>query len=131
MTTDATGVASTWYAAIEKAWNAAEGAAFAAQFVDDLLFVDIRGVRHDGSREHLAAGHQAIFDSIYKGSVIAYELETARVLTDGVILARGQATLDTPAGPMAGIHLARNTVVLVRDGEDWRGVAFHNTLVTA
>jgi uncharacterized protein (TIGR02246 family) len=131
MTTDATSIASTWYAAIEKAWNAADGAAFAAEFVDDLLFVDIRGVRHDGSRAGLAAGHQGIFDSIYKGSVIAYELETARVLTDGVILARSQATLDSPAGPMAGIHLARNTVVLVRDQDEWRAVAFHNTLVTA
>jgi len=87
-------------------------------------------MRHDGSPARLAAGHQAIFDSIYKGSVISYDPETARFLTDGIVLARSQATLDTPAGPMAGIHRARNTVVLVRDDE-WRGIAFHNILVDA
>ena len=32
---------------------------------------------------------------------------------------------------MAGVHDAVNTIVLVRSNGDWRGAAFHNTLVTA
>ncbi len=130
MTTDATAVATDFYAAIEAAWNNADGPAFGAAFGDDLWFVDIRGVAHDGGPAGLGAAHQGIFDSIYKGSVIRYETEAARPLSDDLIMARGRATLDTPGGPMAGVHHALNTVLLARDNGAWRAVMFHNTLVT-
>jgi uncharacterized protein (TIGR02246 family) len=131
MTTDVDKVASAFYAAIQKAWNDADGAAFGAAFGDGTTFVDIRGVTHDGGPGLLAAEHQGIFDSIYKGSTIRYDLEMARSLSDDIILARGRATLDAPVGPLAGVHEAVNTIVLVRGGHEWRAVAFHNTLVTA
>ena len=130
MKTDATAVASDFYAAIEEAWNNADGPAFGAAFGDDLWFVDIRGVVHDGSPAQLGTAHQAIFDSIYKGSLIHYEVENTRPLGDDLILARGRALLDTPGGPMAGVHRAVNTVLLARSDGEWRAVMFHNTLVT-
>ena len=92
-------------------------------------FVDIRGVAHDGGPAVIGDDHQGIFDSIYKGSSVRYVLETARSLSEDVILARGRATLDAPIGPMAGVHEAVNSIVLVRTDDDWRAVCFHNTLV--
>ena len=111
---------------LQRAWNEADGRAFGEPFTADAHFVDIRGEHHRG-REAIAAGHQAIFDSIYEGST-DYELTGARELSDGVILV-------TPQGPQGSIgaladeHSAVQTSVLVR-GDQGREIAgFHNTLV--
>lgn len=130
-TTNPHAIATAFYAQIEKGWNAGDGPAFAQPFADLNWFVDIRGVRHVGGKPEVAEAHQGIFDSIYKGSEIRYEVEDTRLLSDGVVLAAGRATLRAPVGPLAGQHDALSTVVLTNeeDGE-WRATAFHNTLVT-
>ena len=58
-------------------------------------------------------------------------METARALCDDVVVANARATLPAPAGPLAGTNQAISTVVLVPEGDGWRAVAFHNTLVIA
>lgn len=131
MSTDPTVVAVAFYAAIEKAWNDADGAAFGAAFGAETDFIDIRGVHHRGGPLEIGESHQGIFDSIYKGSVIRYEVDDARQIADHVVLAHCRATLDSPGGPLAGVHHAVSTVVLVPEAGEWRAVAFHNTLVTA
>jgi uncharacterized protein (TIGR02246 family) len=108
---DPQSVARSFYATIESAWNAADGHRFGAPFSADTSFVDIRGVRHQGGPREIGASHQGIFDSIYKGSKIRYEVEAARALGDTVVLANARATLDAPTGPLAGIHQAVSTVV--------------------
>ena len=87
-----------------------------------------RGEHHRG-REAIAAGHQAIFDSVYRGSTIDYELVGARQLSEDVILAHATGVLRAPAGPLAGEHSAVQSLVLVRGGEGWKIAGFHNTLV--
>jgi uncharacterized protein (TIGR02246 family) len=57
---------------LEQAWNAGDGEAFARRFTEDADFVNIRG-EHFRTRPVIAAGHQAIFDSVYRGSVVRYE----------------------------------------------------------
>ena len=113
---------------LEEAWNAADGAAFAAPFTEDADFVAIRGDHHR-TRDAIAAGHQAIFDTIYRGSRLQYSLTHARRLTDDVILVHASQTMDAPSGPLAGAHSATATLVLVRATDGWRIAAFHNTLV--
>ena len=117
-------------ARLSDAWNAGNGSAFGAPFAEDADFVAIRGDHHHG-REAIAQGHQAIFDTIYRGSTVAYTLLQARALADGVILAHAHGALQAPTGPLAGEHTSTVTLVLVRlDQEsDWRIAAFHNTLV--
>ncbi len=115
---------------LQDAWNAADGEAFGAPFTDDAEFVDIRGHYHTG-RETVARGHQAIFDTIYRGSAIAYEVASARQIAEGVILAHVRGTLDAPGGPLAGTHHALAALVLVSTREGWRVTSFHNTLVQA
>jgi uncharacterized protein (TIGR02246 family) len=110
------------------AWNAADGQAFGAPFAADADFVAIRGDHHHGQGA-IAHGHQAIFDSIYRGSQQTYDLLQARALTDDVVLAIAQGNLNAPGGPMAGESQSTATLVLVRDGEDWQIASFHNTLV--
>ncbi len=59
------------------------------------------------------------------------DVDTARDLWGDVVVANARATLTAPAGPLAGTNQTVSTVVLVPEGEGWRAVAFHNTLVTA
>ena len=130
-TTDAHAVAASFYAELEKGWNAADGPGFAEPFSDLTWFVDVRGVRHVGGRSEIGSDHQGIFDTIYKDSEIRYEVEEARQLGPDVVLANGRATLRAPSGPLAGEHNAVSTVVLTREGDgSWRATSFHNTLVT-
>jgi uncharacterized protein (TIGR02246 family) len=114
---------------LEQAWNAADGAAFARPFAEDADFVNIRG-EHHRTRDAIAKGHQAIFNSIYKGSVVRFQLARVRTLAPGVLLAHVRSTLKAPTGPLAGEYGALFSMVLVQDQGNWRIAAFHNTLMT-
>ena len=128
MAADAENVANELIGRLEQAWNEADGRAYGEPFTADADFVDIRGEYHRG-QEVIAAGHQAIFDSIYKGSSANYELIQARELSDDVILAHATGVLRVPSGPLAGEHSAVQSLVLVRGDDGWKIAGFHNTLV--
>lgn len=113
---------------IEDAWNTGDGHAFGEAFTEDADFVDIRGDHHRGRRA-IAGGHQAILDSIYKGSKVKYEVTAARELGTDVRVLHARATLDCPAGPLAGVNQSTITSVLVRSDGGWKISAFQNTLV--
>jgi uncharacterized protein (TIGR02246 family) len=128
---DADAVARDVVARLEHAWNAGDGAAFGAPFAEDADFVDIRGEHHRG-RGAIAGGHRAIFASVYQGSTVRYQVTQARAVADGVLLVHATGDLSAPAGPMAGEHRARQSLVLVRRGAPgggWEVASFHNTLV--
>jgi uncharacterized protein (TIGR02246 family) len=129
MSVDADRIVSDLVSELEKAWNAADGAGFARPFADDADFVNIRG-EHNRSREAIAKGHQGIFNTIYKGSSVQYQVLGVRAIAAGVLLAHVTSTLKAPAGPLAGEHRSLFTMVLVQDQHDWRIAGFHNTLVT-
>ena len=60
------------------------------------------------------------------------ELVRAESLAPDVVLAISANTLDSPAGPLAGVHQAMSTSVIVRQADGaWRIVSTHNTLVVA
>ena len=121
--------AKAFFAAIESAWNAADGERYGAQFADVTDFVNIRGEHHHGNGSYIGAAHQGIFDSIYRGSTVRYAVDAARRVAPNVVVAHATSTLDAPSGPLEGIHNSKMTVVLVEEGGTWQATAFHNTLV--
>jgi uncharacterized protein (TIGR02246 family) len=127
-TPDATTIAANLVEQLERAWNRADGAAFADVFTQDTDFVDVRAAHHSGV-EAVARGHQALFDSIYAGSTVTYQLETAREVAPGCIVAVVAATLNVPSGPMQGVNQARFTAVMTELEGSWSVAAFQNTLV--
>jgi len=127
-TVDAIAIATSRLEQLERAWNQADGAAFGAAFSADTDFVDIRGGHHRGVAA-VAHGHQALFDSLYAGSTIRYELESARVAAPGCVIGVATATLDNPSGPMQGIKRSRLTVAITEQDGNWSLTALHNTLV--
>jgi uncharacterized protein (TIGR02246 family) len=129
MNSDGERIVSHLVGELEEAWNAADGAGFARPFAEDADFVNIRG-EHLRTREVIAKGHQAIFDTIYAGSVVGYQVTGVRAIAPAVLLAHVKGTLKAPTGPLAGEHGSLFTLVLVQDQNSWRIAAFHNTLVT-
>lgn len=129
MNSDDERIVSDLVGELEQAWNAADGARFARLFAEDADFVNIRG-EHLRTREVIAKGHQAIFNTIYRGSVVRYEVRDVRAPAPAVLLAHVKSTLKAPSGPLAGEHSSMFTIVLVQDRENWRIAAFHNTLIT-
>jgi uncharacterized protein (TIGR02246 family) len=115
---------------LETAWNAMDGAAFAAPFAPDADFVTIRG-EHSRGRAAIAAGHAAIFRTIYAGSTNRYTIDGARLLRPEVVLVHVHSVLDAPTGPLAGRHGARFSLVLTMEGGGWEIAALHNTLEAA
>ncbi|MBA3555897.1 MAG: SgcJ/EcaC family oxidoreductase [Gemmatimonadales bacterium] len=112
---------------LEAAWNAMDGSAFAAPFAGDADFVTIRG-EHLRGRPAIAAGHAAIFRTIYAGSTNHYTIEVARALRPEVALVHVHSLLDAPQGPLAGRHGARFSLVLTKEPGRWEIAALHNTL---
>ena len=113
---------------LEQAWNHADGPAFGEVFTENCDFVDVRGDHHR-SRAAVAAGHQAILDSIYRGSQVRYEVTSARPVTPDCVIAVLAGTLDAPSGPLQGVNHSTITMLLVASEGRWLVEAFHNTLV--
>src|SRR6478735_1674971 len=116
-------------ARLEQAWNAGDGNAFGAPYRDNASFVTIRGELAHGAE--IGAGHEQIFATIYAGSTNHMELLEAQRVSDDVIVATSRNTLEAPHGPLAGVHAAMSTSVLVRTEGEWRIAATENTLVGA
>ena len=113
---------------LEAAWNASDGAAFGVPFADGADFVNIRG-EHFRGRDTIAAGHAAIFRTIYAGSTNRCTLEAVRLVRSDVALAHVHAVLDSPQGPLKGRHESRFSMLLTREPAGWQITSFHNTLL--
>jgi uncharacterized protein (TIGR02246 family) len=124
----ATAIAAALFQRLEQTWNEADGAGFGAVFTADADFVDIRGTHHRGDTT-IGDGHQAIFDGIYAGSTVSYQLDTAREIGSGCIAAVAGATLDAPGGPLRGVNHSRITAVITAQDDGWAIAAFQNTLI--
>ncbi len=109
--------------ALERAWNAGDGEAWAANFAEDVDFVDVLG-RIQRGRATIARESQKIFDTIYRGSRLELRQVSSRPLGGGLDLVHTTTVMSIPAGPLAGEQRAVQTMV-VRDG---RVAAFHNTI---
>jgi uncharacterized protein (TIGR02246 family) len=128
-TVDPTAVATACFEHMERAWNAADGAASGEVFAEATEFVNIRGEHFRGDGAMIGQAHQMIFDTIYLGSTMRYQVDVARVVAPGCIVAVVTSTLDAPSGPLRGVNQSRITAVMTEEGGEWSIVAFQNTLV--
>lgn len=115
---------------LEHAWNTADGQAYGEEYAEGASCVNIHGDRSTG-RGAIAAGHDFTFSTIYAGSTNRMRLVDVRPVAGDVIVAVSRHTLDSPHGPLVGVHDALVTSVLVGDDDRWRISASQTTLVGA
>ncbi len=129
-TEDPAAVALQVLGRLEAAWNAADGDAYGREYAPDASFVTVRG-EHIVGRAGIAAGHTGILTTIYAGSVNRMRLVDVTEVTEGLLLVVSENTLDSPSGPLAGVHRAMSTSLVRVDGDTGRPqiVSTHNTLV--
>jgi uncharacterized protein (TIGR02246 family) len=111
------------------AWGAGDGAAFAAPFSDDAVFVAFDGSVLVG-RAQIAATHQVLFDRWLKGTHLVEER------TDVRFLGPGHAVVHSVAGTaMRGKSVPApqrdsiQTLVAVRRDAAWSFASFQNTRI--
>src|SRR5215216_393973 len=102
---------------LQDAWNAGSGTRFAAPFAEDADYVIVNGVRIKG-RTVIAEGHQGIFDTIYKNSHMALEVESLRFLRIDVAVVHVAANLKLKDEAARGGH-SRSTLVMTKDKGAW------------
>lgn len=117
-------------AQMERAWNAADGVAFAAPFALDADQVNIFGTILNG-RSEIAERHQKIFDSIFSGSRNTLRVIGARHVSENIILARLSSVVEVPDGPLKGELKTLGSLLFRRTNSGWELVTFHNTAVAA
>jgi uncharacterized protein (TIGR02246 family) len=108
---------------LEAGWNAGSGKDFAAPFDEDADYVVINGT-HINGRKEIDAGHQHIFDTIYKNSHQSSMIQSIRFLSDTIAIAHVEWNLkwgDSREGR------AMNSLVLRKRNGQWSIAAFHNT----
>jgi uncharacterized protein (TIGR02246 family) len=114
---------------LELSWRASDSDGFAAHFHPDADFVDVLGRIFRG-QEAIARIHRRNFDTIHLDSRVRLERLSTRELGAGVAVAHVKASLQVPAGPLAGDSQATQTMIIDQaGGGTWRIRAFHNTFV--
>jgi uncharacterized protein (TIGR02246 family) len=114
---------------LEAAWNAADGAAFAAPFAEDADFIHILGGYYTG-RAAIEAGHRMIFGTIYKGSTVRYSVEKIKFVRPDVAIIFLRQHLQFSENGVASELDARPTIVAENVDGTWRIAALQNTRIT-
>ena len=110
-------------------WNQGSGAAFAAVFTQDGDLVAFDGTHFKG-RQEIASFHQQLFDKWMKGSRLVGRVEAVRFLSPDVALMHAvDSTVMRGKSEPSPERDSIQTLVAIRQGDEWRLAAFQNTRV--
>jgi uncharacterized protein (TIGR02246 family) len=113
---------------LAKGWNMKSGTEFAKPFAEDSDYVVINGM-HIKGRAANAAGHQQIFDTIYKDSSIAPVVKQIRFLRPDVAIVHGISNLTFKVNGEEKKGSGFVTLVMTKDNGKWSIAAFQNTAI--
>ena len=114
--------------AVEAGWNARDGKQFAAPFAEDADYVIVDGNYIKG-RQIIAAGHQQIFDTVYRDTRYAATVHGIRFLADDVAVAHVEWNLTFLQN--AAVQKAMATAVMTEADGAWSIAAYHNTPIVS
>jgi uncharacterized protein (TIGR02246 family) len=114
-------------AQIGDGWRKGDGAAFAAPFAEDALYITATGARLN-SRQEIADLHQQIFDGIFRGTRLGGALQQMLVAGPDVVLVQSVGGILFAGESDAAVtpNGISTTVLAKRDGA-WQIVSFQNT----
>jgi uncharacterized protein (TIGR02246 family) len=114
------------WAEMARGWAAGDAALFAANFTEDCDFTTVRGDKPPG-RSGIEAGHAALFDGPYAGTVLDARVVAVRFLGPDLATVEAESTVSTPGGePLTTTHAL--AVVERTPQHPWLIRAFHNMI---
>ncbi|MFJ4276535.1 SgcJ/EcaC family oxidoreductase [Streptomyces massasporeus] len=109
-----------------RGWAAGDAAQFAANFTEDCDFTTVRGDKPPG-RDGVEAGHAALFDGPYAGTVLDARVVAIRFLGPDLATVEAESTVSAPGGdPLTTTHAL--AVVERTPERPWLIRAFHNMI---
>ncbi len=111
-----------------KGWNMKSGAEFAKPFAEDADYVVVNGA-HIKGRAANAAGHQQIFDTIYKDSRNAGTVKQIRFLRPDVAVVHVEWNLSFKVNGEEQKGHALSTMIMTKEKGKWSIAAFQNTAI--
>jgi uncharacterized protein (TIGR02246 family) len=119
------------------AWNSGDAAAFSRHFAADGTFTNIRGQFFTG-REAFMERHDFIFKGVYRGTTMKQDVVSLKFVRPDVAIVETLTAVIGVQKPLPGTSTddkgrlrSRLLQVMVKDGGEWKIVAFHNTDVRA
>ena len=119
------------------AWNSGDAAAFSRHFAADGTFTNIRGQFFIG-REAFMERHDFIFKGVYRGTTMKQDVVSLKFVRPDVAIVETLTAVIGVQKPLPGTSTddkgrlrSRLLQVMVKDGGEWKIVAFHNTDVRA
>lgn len=107
------------------AWNRGDGAGYASAFAEDADFTSVR-LDRPHSRAEIAAGHEAIFATVYKGTRLRAEVDRIRFVRPDVAVLDVEHHLTDAAGATFPPGHSHAIAVAERTTSGWQFVAFQN-----
>lgn len=114
---------------MEAGWNTKEGALFAKPFAEDADYVVING-RYLQGREAIEKAHQQIFNTVFRNTTLRLTVKQVRFLRPDVAVVHVTGHRDATENEKDLVSGAFMTLVMTRDKQGWRIVAFQNTQIT-
>lgn len=112
------------WAEMARGWAAGDAALFAASFAQDCDFTTVRGDK-PGGRAGIEAGHDALFQGPYAGTLLDARVVAVRFLRPDLATVEAESTITAPDGePLATTHAL--AVVERTPEHHWLIRAFHN-----
>lgn len=115
--------------AYQETWNRHDAHAFSLIFVRDAQFINVRGIDYPGGQAGIERAHRPLFVTMFKDSHVTTEREQMRFLRPDVVSAdvywRMTGSTDR-AGKPRGLVRGLRTMVLTKEGSDWKIAIFHN-----
>jgi uncharacterized protein (TIGR02246 family) len=111
------------------AWDAGDGEPYGRAFTEKCDRVTFNGERMR-SRGEVAEGHQALFDTLLRGSRMIFENLDMRAVDENAIAMHsvGNALLQGQQQPQPS-RRSIQTLVAIRGSSEWHFTAFHNTRI--
>ena len=110
-------------------WGRGDGEAYGSRFTEDADYVAFDG-SHTRGRAEISSSHQQLFDKFLKGTRLTGRILSIKFPGPDVALvhAAGGTILRGKTEPSPERHSVQ-TLIAVREADQWRFAAFHNTRV--
>ena len=110
-------------------WRRGDGGAYGSRFTEDADYVAFDGTLTRG-RAEISASHQELFDKWLKGTRLTGHVLSVRFVgSDAAIVHATGGTVMRGKTEPSPERDSIQTLVAVREGDEWRFAAFHNARV--